>query len=135
MFIYDYTVSLPDTDAAGLLFYGRQLFIVNEVCEHCFADSEFSLKHMLTEADFFTPVRHSESEYLAPLFPGDKLKIEMTIKNIGNSSVTYNYNMYNKDNILVGRVANTHVCIDKKTKSKIPLPENFVQSIKKLLCT
>lgn len=133
MFNYDYMISLHDTDAAGLLFYGRQLFIVNEVCEHFFENSNYPLSYMLKEADFFTPVRHSESEYLAPLFPGDKLKIEMSIKQIGNSSISYLYKLFNAERNLVGQVINTHVCIDKKSHKKRPLPEEFVTNIKKIL--
>lgn len=133
MFEHQSSIKLHDTDAAGLLFYGRQFFIVNDVYEHFLEQTGFSTAYLLKKCDFFTPIIHTEADYLAPLFPGDTIKIKMNLKEIGTSSITYHYDIFDEEMIKVGSVTNTHVCIDKSSRKSRPLPENFTIAVKKIL--
>lgn len=133
MFQYKTSIRLHDTDAAGLLFYGRQFYIVNDAYEHFLEQIGFSTAYLLNECDFFTPIVHSEADFLAPLSPSDHISINMSLEKIGESSITYHYSMVDKDSKIVGSVTNTHVCIDKNTKKSHKLPENFIISVKKIL--
>lgn len=126
-------IRLHDTDAAGLLFYGRQFYIVNEVYEDFLEQIGFSTAYLLNECDFFTPIIHSEADFLAPLSPSDSICINMSLEKIGESSITYCYSMSDQNDKVVGTVSNTHVCIDKATKKSRKLPENFIISVKKIL--
>lgn len=126
-------IKLHDTDAAGLLFYGRQFFIVNDLYEIFLEKIQYPVASLLKECDFFTPVIHTEAQFLSPLFPGDDIKIVMELEKIGRSSITYFYKIFDTHNKLVGTVKNTHVCTNKKTKQSTPLPEKFVENTKKIL--
>ena len=72
----------------------------------------------------------AESDYLAPLFVGDKITITITVGKIGKTSFSFNYVIRNGKNT-VGTAKTVHVTVDKKTKKKIPLPKEVRGSLEK----
>ena len=76
---------------------------------------------------------HAESDYKAPLFVGDIIEIEVTMGKVGTTSFTFKYNIYNAAKETIGTAKTVHVTMDKKTKTKIPLPPLLKEKVTSLL--
>lgn len=131
MFSYQTTIKLHETDAAGLLFFSNQFKILHDAYEALLESWGFGFAVLLLEKDYFLPIVHAESDYKAPLFVGDKIKVEVKIARVGNSSFTFAYILKNSDNKIVGTGKTVHVTINKKTRTKIPLPTDMKATLKK----
>lgn len=114
MFEYKTRVRMRHTDATGHLFFSEQFNLALEAFEE-FLDS--------IDVEEQMPIVHAEADYKKPLKLRDPLKIQLSIKRIGNTSFTVLYLLYNlKTHEEVGRVVIIHVCTDSLTKKPVSLP-------------
>ncbi len=132
MYIYKTQIKLHDTDAAGLLFFGKQFFYVHDAYEKLLEKIGFGFSNLLKKRKYFLPIVHAESTYKKPLFVGDEITIRVKLTNIGTSSITFTYIITNKKNDVVGTAKTVHVTTDKATKKKIPLPKAFRSALEKI---
>ena len=132
MFIYKTQIKLHDTDAAGLLFFGKQFFYVHDAYEKLLEKIGFGFSNLLKKRKYFLPIVHAESTYKKPLFVGDEIAIQVKLTHIGKSSITFSYIITNKKNELVGTAKTVHVTTNKATKKKIPLPTAFRSALEKI---
>ena len=132
MFNYTTTIKLHETDAAGLLFFSNQFKLLHDAYEALLESIGFGFARMLLEKDYFLPIVHAESDYKAPLFVGDKVTITIKITHIGNTSFTFEYVLRDHAQKIVGTGKTVHVTIDKKTREKIPLPNDMRLTLKKV---
>ena len=132
MFITHHTVRMYDTDTAQILFFGSQFRIINDALEDLLAECGLTMDYLFRESDFGFVVRHAESDYLAPLRVGDKLRIETVVSHIGTTSFEFSYSIYNeKTNYLSGKSKSVHVVIDRKTHTKRPIPDTLKENLLK----
>ena len=133
MFTYQTTIKLHETDAAGLLFFSNQFKILHDAYEALLESCGFGFAVLLLEKNYFLPIVHAESDYKAPLFVGDRVTIEIKVLNIGNSSFTFSYILRDQNKKTVGTGKTVHVTIDKKNRTKIPLPADMRATLKKFV--
>lgn len=132
MFSYSTTIKLHETDAAGLLFFSNQFKLLHDGYEALLESIGFGFARMLREKDYFLPIVHASSDFKAPLFVGDKITIFIKVGHIGQTSFTFEYVLKNAVQKVVGTGRTVHVTINKKTRTKIPLPPDMKQTLKKL---
>ncbi len=132
MFTYETTIKLHETDAAGLLFFSNQFKLLHDAYEALLESCGFGFAVLLLEKNYFLPIVHAESDYKAPLFVGDRIKIEIKVASLGNSSFTFTYVLRDPKKI-VGTGKTVHVTIDKKNRTKIPLPSEMRATLKKFV--
>lgn len=124
-----YTIQLHDTDAAGILFFANQLKIVHNVYESMMKKIGFSFQERFEKQDFYIPIVHAETDYLAVLRDGDTLEIKIKVEDLGETSFTLAYSLYLFDGAVAGTAKTVHVTIDPKTWKKIPLPPAFRKAL------
>ena len=117
------TIRLHDTDAAGILFFGRQFYLAHDSYEEFMAGIGFPLSKVLGEKHILIPIIHAESDYLRPLRVGDEIEIALTVANIGNTSYILEYALTDLSGNLVGKARTVHVILDRQSGQKIPIPE------------
>lgn len=125
MHMYQTTIKLHETDAAGVLFFANQLRIVHDAYEHLMGTIGFGLADIINSRDYRLPIVHSESDYKAPLMAGDRVTVETEIEHIGTTSFTFSYTLRGAEDAVAGTARTVHVAVDKKTLTKIPLPEDL----------
>lgn len=125
MFTYKYVVKLHDTDAAGLLFFSNQFKMMHDAYESFLSSIGFGFLDLLKKKDFFLPIVHAESNYKKALFAGDVLTIQVKVLNIGRTSFSLDYKLFDSKKILVGSGRTVHVAVRKKAHRKIPIPPKF----------
>ena len=120
-----FTVRLHDTDAAGILFFGRQFYLAHDIYEDFLAHIGFPMEKIIAEESFFVPIVHSESQYHLPMRAGDRGEITLKVVAIGNTSYTLEYQILTSNGKPSGSSKTVHVSIDRATGKKIALPEKF----------
>jgi len=115
-------VGFSDTDAQGVVYYGRYnpYFDLARV-EYLRA---LELLHRRTGGDFV--MRANDVEYFAPARFDDELEIYVRASRIGTTSVTYEFAAYKiPDETLMVTAHQTLVYIDLATRRATPVPDDY----------
>ncbi len=120
-------VSFSDTDAQGVVYYGRYLPYFDmarvEYLRH------LQLPGMGAAAREFV-MRASAVEYVAPARFDDLLEIYIRTRRIGRSSVTHEFAAYRvPDGLLMCRAEQTVVMIDTATRGPVAVPDEYIRAI------
>lgn len=129
MYKNKYIVKLPDTDAAGILFFASYIKLAHEAYESFMEEIDFSLKYIIEDSDIFILIAHTEADYKSSLRLQDRFSIDIKVSKIGKTSFELNY-LFEKDNIEVASVTTVHVVTDKKTGKPIRLPDKLLDKLK-----
>ncbi len=137
-YTYKLRVKLFHTDAAGILFYGKIYEFTQETAEAFLEHIGFPLRAMFDGSPdhgqpFLLPIVHSEADYLSPMTVGDQITVHLKILRIGETSLTLGFDLFNKDDKKVATAKTVQVCIDKKTRQKIPLSPLLIEKSKNYL--
>ncbi len=129
MYIYQTKIKLHETDAAGILFFSQQFKMVHDAYEGLLEKIGFGFPELLKNKDFFLPIVHAESDFKMPLFVGDLIEIQVFVADVGQTSLTLSYKLFNLKQELVGTAQTVHVTINKISRQKIPIPKEMREKI------
>lgn len=124
------TVNFFDCDPAGVLFFAG----IFEICHSAYEDfiNSFALKSDYWNNEIFAvPIIHTESDYLLPLKPGDKLSIEVTVSKLKESSFELKYVCKNIAGKVTNEVKTVHIFVDKKLWKKIIIDAEVKENLLK----
>ena len=121
---------MRDSDAAGIMFFGKYYFIAHDAYEAFMESVNCSLKTFIDESDYMPLIVHSEADYKKPLKYGEQFEIEIEVSNIGDSSFTLVYNIRNSTGETVANVKTVHVAVNLASRKKCPLPEDFKSKLR-----
>jgi 1,4-dihydroxy-2-naphthoyl-CoA hydrolase len=124
-------VRLRDTDAAGVIFFVNYFNFAHETYELFLKEIGYSPRRIIQQESFLLPIVHAESDYHQMIGLEDEVTIVLSVNRIGKTSFTLVYDYFLENQELVGSVKTVHVCVDKTTLKKRPIPEDFQQALKK----
>lgn len=129
-FRYATTITLFDTDASGLLFYGS-LFRLTQSCFEAFLkERRLPIEEWITGTLPVLPVRKVEAEYRAPLRVGTEIEVQVAKLEVGTSSLTITYSAIDTDTQTECATATvTHVAVDRTEMKPIPVPANIAKAL------
>jgi len=116
-------VGFSDTDAQGIVYYGRYLpyFDLARVEYHRHLDL---LESAMRDDQFV--MRASSVEYFAPARFDDELEIHIRVSNIGRTSMTYEFAAFKvPEGTLLVTAHQALVFIDLETRRPIPIPNAY----------
>ena len=119
-------VGFSDTDAQGIVYYGRYnpYFDLARVEYH----RSLGLLHRDAGGDFV--MRANDVEYFAPARFDDELEIHARVSRIGRSSITFEFAAYRlPDELLMVTAHQTLVYIDLAERKAAPVPEDYRAAI------
>jgi acyl-CoA thioester hydrolase len=123
-------VGFSDTDAQGIVYYGRYnpYFDLARVEYH----RALGLLHRdAREGDFV--MRANDVEYFAPARFDDELEIHCRVSRIGRTSVTFEFAAYRQpDDVLMVTAHQTLVYIDLAERRAAAVPADYRATIKEL---
>ncbi len=131
MYKYESYVKLPETDAAGIVFFANYIRLAHDVYEKFIEEIGFSLYHVITEADFYLLIAHTEADYKQPLKLNEKYSVHLNVEKIGKTSFTLSYEFYNSKNELAAVVKTVHVTVKKTTGKPVLIEENLKLNLSK----
>lgn len=133
-FIAKNKVRMHDTDMAGILYFARQFRFVHDTFEDFIESEGLNLYQMFQDEKFIFVIVHVEADYYHSLHVGDALDIHLSVERMGTTSFTLSYKIFRSlDSVLIGTAKTVHVCIDKETRGKSPVPPKFAESLNKYL--
>lgn len=124
LFTYRSKVKLYDTDAAGIIYFAQQFRFAHDAWEAFLNDRGVYIEKMMASEDYMFVIVHVEADYKMPVFLGDELDVRLHLGRLGESSATINYELYRGED-LVGTAQTVHVCIDSKSRKRIPIPADL----------
>ncbi len=127
-FSYHRTIYLSDTDAAGVIYFANALKICHEAYEAWLTEIGVVLPKMLAEKTIAIPIVHADIDFFRPIFCGDRLQINLEPKLIQDHEFLINYQIFKRESLNKPlAIAKTkHVCINPRTRNRIPLPEVII---------
>ncbi len=131
MYKKEYFVTLPDTDAAGILFFGNYLKLAHVIYEEFMIEIGFSLRHIIDDAEFLIVIVHAESEYKKSLYLGDNFTLSLQVSKIGRTSFELSYTFTNTESQVSATMKTVHVVISKEKKKPIRIPEKLQEQLTK----
>ncbi|HSY54421.1 MAG TPA: thioesterase family protein [Opitutaceae bacterium] len=123
-FSYQRTIHFSDTDAAGVVFFANFLALCHEAYEESLAAAGIELNTFFADHGVVVPIAKSEASYLRPLRAGDKVRVTLAPESLSENSYALNCEVVKLGAAqkTVARVRTEHVCIDSKTRERLPLP-------------
>jgi acyl-CoA thioester hydrolase len=120
-------VGFSDTDAQGIVYYGRYMpyFDLARVEYHRHLDM---LRTEPSDRQFV--MRAMTVEYHAPARFDDPIEVDVRVKRIGTSSVTYEFAAYLEGEALAVTAMQTLVLLDLAERRPCPVPEWWRERIR-----
>jgi acyl-CoA thioester hydrolase len=122
-------VGFSDTDAQGIVYYGRYLPYFD------LARVEYHRKLGLLDMEIGGEgvefvMRALTVEYHAPAVFDDEIEVDVRVARIGNTSATYEFAAYRaRDDVLMVNASQTLVLVDLAERQACPIPEVFRETI------
>jgi len=91
-YLYQRHVAFADTDAAGVVHFSRLLCYVEEAEHALLADLQIPLMGTNGGGGGWPRV-HIDCDYFAPLRPADDIEVVLISEKVGNSSVSWSFNI------------------------------------------
>jgi len=130
MYTIKSAIRLPDTDAAGILFFGNYFKLAHDVYESFLDTVDFPLSYVLSHADVLLLIAHAECDYKTSLKLGDKYIVNLRVEKIGRTSFILNYQFTNDSDDPVATTRTVHVAVDKKSNKPVALPASLCEKLK-----
>lgn len=126
--IYQHTIHLEDTDAAGVVYFARLLSICHYAYEAAIAQAGVELAQVLAKGELAIPIVEAQIRFFAPLCLGDEITIEVVPTTIEASQFQVNYTIYKLGGDRpISQASTHHVCINPKTRQRQPLTPPLTQ--------
>lgn len=126
-FITEIKVRFADCDPAGIVFYPRYFDMFNGVVEDwCDEGLGISFRELIVARGHGLPTVHIETDFIAPSTLGDRLRAELSVVKLGETSITVAIELRDGDGDGDGavRVRNRQVLVlmDRSTGRALALP-------------
>ena len=133
-FVSSRRIDFPMVDLAGIVYYPRFWDLAHRFYEESW-DYTCGIQYneVLQNYRLGFPLVHSEANFHYPLKYGDTATCKLKIKRIGNTSITWSFEIFNQEEILCWTSLQTTVCtsMDEITK-KVSVPEWMREGLSKI---
>ena len=119
-------VTFGDIDNAGIVYYPRFVHYFHVALEEFFSNYlKIDYSTVINEHRIAFPTVHLESDFKMRLKFGDKLIVTVKVVSVGNTSITWHYEVVRTYDLysVVAEGQNVTVCIDIDTFQKKSIPE------------
>ena len=126
------TVRFNEVDRAGIAFFGRVYEYCHAAFEELLMASGSSLTDVFERGGWGMPLVHSEADYARPMRLGERLTVELTVPEIGQTSITFGYRVIGEDGKLRCTCKLVHVIVNLDTFEPRDVPEQLLRTVKEL---
>ncbi len=125
-------VRVADTDLWGVVYFANYIRYFGEGIEDFFLSLGIprgEIIKIFEEKKIVMPIVEASCQYRAPARFGDILELNTTLKGIGEKNITFEFNLFRKDDgKLIAKGSITHVIVDENWRS-IEIPEELKKLI------
>jgi acyl-CoA thioester hydrolase len=123
-------VGFSDTDAQGIVYYGRYLPYFDQARVEYHRSLGLLGMEIGEEGQEFV-MRALAVEYHAPAVFDDLIEVQVRLARIGRTSVTYELAAYRaRDDVLMVTASQTLVLVDLDERKAVPIPQAYKEAIR-----
>ncbi|MGF1603146.1 MAG: acyl-CoA thioesterase [Thermosynechococcaceae cyanobacterium] len=122
--MYNHTVRLRDTDAAGVSYFTSILEICHDAYEDALATAGIDIRSFFSNPETAIPIVHAAVDFLKPTFCGDQQIIRLAVQSQSETEFEIHYDILSTHKLeqLIGKATTRHVCINPISRDRKPLP-------------
>ena len=120
-------VRFQDVDAARTIYFPRVLEYFGDVYLALLTKAGLDVPGMLRRNEMAAPLAHAEADFLAPLFFGDAVEVELVKAKLGRSSATFGHRI-KKAGVVTSTGTTVHIFVDGTFKP-IEVPASLRQLV------
>jgi acyl-CoA thioester hydrolase len=129
-FSWNVRVGFSETDAQGIVYYGRYLPYFDRARVEYLRDRGMLGMDIGEEGHEFV-MRAIAVEYHAPAVFDDLIEVYVRIARIGRTSATYELEAYRvRDGVLLVTATQTLVLVDLEERKAVPIPDSYREAIR-----
>jgi acyl-CoA thioester hydrolase len=129
-FSWNVRVGFSDTDAQGIVYYGRYLPYFDRARVEYLRDRGMLGMDVGEEGHEFV-MRALSVEYHAPAVFDDLIEVYVRLARIGRTSASYELEAYRvRDGVLLVTATQTLVLVDLAERKPVPIPETYREAIR-----
>lgn len=129
IFVHPMTVQFDEADPAGISFFANAYVYAHRAYE-AFMRAH-GPKEFFKAADYIVPFVHTECDHKAPMYPGEQLRVEVHLRKLGASSMTFEYRIRGGEpDSLRAVVTMVSVFVDAKSFKPIPIPDAVRETLR-----
>jgi acyl-CoA thioester hydrolase len=122
-------VGFSDTDAQGIVYYGRYLPYFDLARVEYLRKLDLLRPESLGSCEFV--MRATSIEYLAPAVFDDEIDVYVRLARLGRTSATFEHAAYRvADDVLLVTATQTLVLVDLDERRPVPIPEPYRERIR-----
>ncbi|MDQ3820153.1 MAG: acyl-CoA thioesterase, partial [Acidobacteriota bacterium] len=114
-----------------LVYYPVIFHYCHVAMEEFFAERcRISYAKLMADERIGFPTVNAQAEFFVPVVYGDEVEIEIAVKSIGRSSVTFEYSIRRAgDDTLCASSTQVHVCMNLDTRRAVQIPEKYRETM------
>jgi acyl-CoA thioesterase FadM len=124
-FRYPVSARFFQADPAGVLFYGRIFELFHEAYAAFLAHAGVDYATHFGIHGYATPIVHAEVDYRRPIRPGEPLFIDVTLLELGRSSLSFAFLVEGADGVERATGRETHVTVHPETFATMEIPSGL----------
>ena len=125
MYKIESKTKLPDTDAAGILFFANYFKLAHEAYESFMDSIDFGLNYIINQSDILILIARAESDYKSSLRLSDEYELSISVEKLGKTSFVLAYEFTNGKGDLTAALKTVHVAISKESQKPVALPQSL----------
>ncbi|MDB9312939.1 thioesterase family protein [Spirulina sp. CS-785/01] len=124
-FVYERTIRLRDTDAAGVVYFTQFLQFCHEAYEESLLEFGVNVQQLVAPQGIALPLVETSGKFFRPLFAGDRIIIELIPQSEKETEFKITYRLFLGEDTLkpIATAMTRHVCINGETRNREPLPQ------------
>ena len=127
-FIYQRTINIRDTDAAGVVYFANGLSFCHEAYEASLAASGINLQSFFKGETIAVPITHASIDFFKPMFCGDRIAITLTTEILGSTEFQINYQLFfGEGDKAIAKAITKHTCIDVASRKRCNLSPTLLE--------
>jgi acyl-CoA thioester hydrolase len=122
-------VGFSDTDAQGIVYYGRYLPYFDLARVEYLRELDLLHPEVLAGNEFV--MRACALEYLAPAVFDDEIDVHIRLARLGRTSATFECAAYRvPDDVLMVTATQTLVLVDFEERRAVPIPDSYRERVR-----
>jgi 1,4-dihydroxy-2-naphthoyl-CoA hydrolase len=126
----EFTVPFDETDREGIVFFGNYFRLAHRALEAYLPTIGIAWAEWFDHPEWGVPLRHAEADYLKPLRAGDRFVARLEVAELGESSVSFEYEFLSPEGMSLARLKTAHVFLSRATKKKMAIPAEIRDRLK-----
>jgi 4-hydroxybenzoyl-CoA thioesterase len=126
-FSAEFSVRFGEIDHARVVYYPRFFHYFHQAFEEWFGGAlGVSYPDLVVKEKIGFPSVRVETEFLRPLRYGDRIRVDIELRDVGRTSITVGYTLVRlTDGEVSARATIKNVAIDNDTFQPVPIPERW----------